>query len=109
MILLLEPLSGAMNGAILVSHVAKNGSWQVSIEKLNAFWEHVSTDPDLRYWFPYIPDKKSWISYWDMQQGMYPNSASGELGGGDITLQRIFYVLEFHAYICQNFLHYAYH
>ena len=71
--------SGAMNGAILVSHVAKNGSWQVSIEKLNAFWEHVSTDPDLRYWFPYIPDKKSWISYWDMQQGMYPNSASGEL------------------------------
>ncbi|MGC2429320.1 MAG: patatin-like phospholipase family protein [Nitrososphaeraceae archaeon] len=71
--------SGAMNGAILVSHVAQNGSWQVSIEKLNAFWDHVSTDPDLRYWFPYIPDKKSWISYWDMQQGMYPNSASGEL------------------------------
>ena len=29
--------SGAMNGAILVSH-ASNGSWQKSIDKLNAFF-----------------------------------------------------------------------
>ncbi|MFL6320888.1 MAG: patatin-like phospholipase family protein, partial [Nitrososphaeraceae archaeon] len=26
--------SGAMNGAILVSHVAQNGSWRGSVEKL---------------------------------------------------------------------------
>lgn len=69
--------SGAMNGAILVSHVS-NGSWQKSIDKLNAFWEYVKDTPDLRYWFPYIPDKESWISYWDMQKRMYPDSASGE-------------------------------
>jgi len=34
---------------------------------------------DLRFSFPYIPDKKSWIAYWDMQKQMYPNSASGEV------------------------------
>ena len=71
--------SGATNGSILVSHVAHNGSWQKSIDKLNDFWKHVSTDSDLRFWFPYIPDKKSWIAYWDMQKQMYPNSASGEI------------------------------
>ena len=52
--------SGAMNGAILVSHVVQNGTWQGSVEKLNDFWNYVSTEPDLRYWYPYIPDKKSW-------------------------------------------------
>ncbi len=46
---------------------------------MNAFCEYVSTDPDLRIWYPYIPDRKSWISYWDTQKEMYPNSASGEL------------------------------
>jgi NTE family protein len=71
--------SGAMNGAILVSHVAQNGSWQGSVDKLNAFWKYVSTDPDIRSWYPYIPDKKSWISYWDAQKAAYPNLASGEI------------------------------
>src|SRR5436190_22512904 len=37
--------SGAMNGAILVSHVKEKGTWEGSIEKLNAFWDYVSTDP----------------------------------------------------------------
>ena len=71
--------SGAMNGSILVSHVTQNGSWQESIDKLNAFWKYVSTDPNLRIWYPYIPDRKSWISYWDTQKEMYPNLASGEI------------------------------
>src|SRR5689334_10156297 len=52
--------SGAMNGSILVSHVAQNGSWQKSIDQLNGFWKYVSTDSELRFSFPYIPDKKSW-------------------------------------------------
>jgi NTE family protein len=43
--------SGAMNGSILVSHVTQNGSWQESIDELNAFWKYVSTDPDLRIWY----------------------------------------------------------
>jgi predicted acylesterase/phospholipase RssA len=80
--------SGAMNGSILVSHVAPNGSWQKSIDKLNDFWKHVSTDSDLRFSFPYIPDKKSWIAYWDMQKQMYPNSASGEVARRYYTAKR---------------------
>jgi NTE family protein len=71
--------SGAMNGSILVSHVAHNGSWQKSIDKLNDFWNYVSTDSELRFSFPYIPDKKSWMAYWDIQKQMYPKAASGEV------------------------------
>jgi NTE family protein len=71
--------SGAMNGAILVSHVVQNGTWQGSVEKLNDFWKYVLTEPDLRYWYPYIPDKKSWVSFWDFQKEVYPNLAPGEV------------------------------
>jgi NTE family protein len=71
--------SGAMNGAILVSHVVQNGCWQGSVEKLNDFWKYVSTEPDLRYWYPYIPDKKTWVSYWNLQKEIYPNLAAGEV------------------------------
>jgi NTE family protein len=71
--------SGAMNGAILVSHVAQNGSWRGSVEKLNDFWKHVSTEPDLRYWYPYIPDIKTWVSYWNIQKEIFPNLAAGEV------------------------------
>lgn len=70
--------SGAMNGAILVSHVMENRTWQGSVDKLNAFWNYVSTDPDLRYWYPYNPNNKDWVSQWDLQKDMYPNVADGE-------------------------------
>jgi hypothetical protein len=60
--------SGAMNGAILVSHVKEKGTWEGSVEKLNAFWDYVSTDPDLWYYYPYYPNKKEWISQWDVQK-----------------------------------------
>ena len=70
--------SGAMNGTILVSHVAQNRTWQGSVNILKAFWKYVTTDPDLRFWYPYLPNKKSWISYWDAQREIYPNVASGE-------------------------------
>jgi hypothetical protein len=35
--------SGGMNGAILVRHVIENGTWDGSLEKLDAFWDHLST------------------------------------------------------------------
>jgi NTE family protein len=70
--------SGAMNAAILVSHVKEKGTWEGSVEKLNAFWEYVSTDPDLSYHYPYYPNKKDWIAQWDIQKELYPNTATGE-------------------------------
>jgi NTE family protein len=67
-----------MNGAILVSHVIEKGSWEGSAEKLKAFWNYVSTEPALRYWYPYIPNKKDWVAYWDNQRKINPNIATGE-------------------------------
>lgn len=71
--------SGAMNGAILVSHVIENGTWEGSLDKLNAFWKYVSSDPDLEYWYPYMLNKRDWISAWDTQNKIYPNVATGEI------------------------------
>ena len=81
--------SGAMNGAILVSHVKEKGTWEGSVEKLNAFWDYVSTDPDLRYHYPYYPNKKDWISQWNIQKELYPNTATGE------TARRYYSVKQF--------------
>jgi NTE family protein len=47
---------GAINAAILVSHVAKNKTWKGSPEKLDAFWDYVSvksladTTPGFKDW-----------------------------------------------------------
>lgn len=71
--------SGAMNAAILVSHVKEKGTWEGSVEKLNAFWEYVSTDPDLSYHYLYYTNKKDWIAQWDIQKELYPNTATGEI------------------------------
>ena len=70
--------SGAMNGAILVSHVKEKGTWEGSVEKLNSFWEYVSVEPDLRYFYPYITNKKDWIVYWDNQRKINANVSNGE-------------------------------
>ena len=35
---------GAINAAILVSHVAENKNWKGSPEKLDAFWDYVSIE-----------------------------------------------------------------
>ena len=70
--------SGAMNGAILVSHVIEKKTWQGSQDKLSDFWKYVSTDVDLRYWFPYASASKDWVSQWNIQKQTYPNLAAGE-------------------------------
>ena len=35
---------GAINAAVLVSYVAENGTWRGSTQKLNEFWDYVSTE-----------------------------------------------------------------
>jgi len=81
--------SGAINAAILVSHVKEVGNWEGSVEKLNAFWEYVSTDPDLSYYYPYYSNKKEWVAQWDIQKELYPNTATGE------TARRYYSVKQF--------------
>ena len=100
--------SGAMNGAILVSHVIDKGTWEGSVEKLKAFWDYVSTEPDLRYWYPYILNKKDWVAYWDNQRKINPNIATGEAARRYYSLSN-FYVQVFLMYIYQSFQLLVYH
>jgi NTE family protein len=52
---------GAINGAIIVSHVLKRrkqkssiaDSWKGSLRKLFDFWDHISSSPDISKWGPY--------------------------------------------------------
>jgi predicted acylesterase/phospholipase RssA len=70
--------SGAMNGSILVSHVIEKGTWKGSVQKLKAFWDYVSIDPDLRYSYPYRINKRDWIAFWNNQKEIDLTAASGE-------------------------------
>jgi NTE family protein len=61
--------SGAMNAAILVSHVIENNnSWKDSADKLNGFWDYVSRDQGGRkigmVTGEGIPDFSNWWEYW---------------------------------------------
>ena len=62
---------GAINATILVSHVVENKTWQGSSEKLDAFWDHIST----RSYADMIPGFKNWWDYWHSTN---PAIASGE-------------------------------
>ena len=65
--------SGAMNAAILVSHVVyNNNNWKGSVEKLNAFWDHVSLNPDIEL---IVPGFNEW---WKIWHSIYPNAATQE-------------------------------
>ena len=76
---------GAINAAIIVSHVKENnGSWEGSSQKLLDFWEHVSSTPDLINYWPYwsnwpIPwDEKPWMERWNKRREIDQDIASGE-------------------------------
>lgn len=61
--------SGAMNTAILVSHVVENGnSWKGSADKLKDFWNYVSRAPgDIKIGISQgegIPGFGNWWEYW---------------------------------------------
>jgi len=65
--------SGAMNAAILVSHVIhNNNSWRGSVEKLNGFWDHVSVNADIQIMVP------AFNEWWKNWHNLYPNAASEE-------------------------------
>jgi NTE family protein len=71
---------GAINAAIIVSYVKerrKKGfgiseSWKGSANKLENFWEHVSSDPQISYMWSY-----HWIN-WDKRHRTDRNNASKE-------------------------------
>src|SRR5215208_4475213 len=76
---------GAINAAIIVSHVKdNNGSWEGSSQKLLDFWEHVSSTPDLiNYWpywsnWPFPWDEKPWMERWNKRREIDQDIASGE-------------------------------
>jgi NTE family protein len=62
---------GAINAAILVSHVVDNKTWNGSPERLYAFWDHLST----KSYADIIPGFKDWWDYW---HNINPVIASGE-------------------------------
>jgi len=65
--------SGAMNAAILVSHVINNNnSWRGSVEKLNGFWDHVSVNSDVQIM---VPGFNEWWKNW---HNFDPNAATEE-------------------------------
>jgi NTE family protein len=71
---------GAINAAIIVSYVKerrKKGfgiseSWKGSANKLETFWEYVSSDPQISYMWSY-----HWIN-WDKLHNINPEAASKE-------------------------------
>jgi NTE family protein len=71
---------GAINAAIIVSYVKerrKKGygvseSWKGSANKLESFWEYVSSDPQISYMWSY-----HWIN-WDVRRRTDPRVASKE-------------------------------
>ena len=76
---------GAINAAILVSYVKENhGSWEGSTQKLLNFWEHVSSTPDLIYYWPYWSNwpfhwnEDLWMKEWNRRGKIDSNIASGE-------------------------------
>ena len=54
----------------LVSHVVyNNNNWKGSVEKsLNAFWDHVSLNPDIEL---IVPGFNEW---WKIWHSIYPNA-----------------------------------
>ncbi len=62
---------GAINAAILVSHVKENnGRWDGAFEKLMGFWDSISSDPSDEVDF--------WTRWWKEDHKDNPNAASIE-------------------------------
>jgi NTE family protein len=62
---------GAINAAILVSHVAEHKTWKGSPDKLDAFWDYVS----VKSFADTTPGFEDWWDYW---HSINPIIASGE-------------------------------
>lgn len=75
---------GAINGAVLVSHVKQNGNWDGSASKLSEFWQKLSHSPNLSNWWPFWPnwplpwDLELWIKGWENRKEYKPDAATPE-------------------------------
>ena len=84
---------GAINAAIIVSHVQQRrkkdfsikDSWQGSLRMLLDFWNHSSSTPDFTIWRPFYSfmwplyrDEKLWMSVWDENNRISNRIATGE-------------------------------
>jgi NTE family protein len=84
---------GAINGAIIVSHVQRRrkqgfsirDSWQGTLRKLLNFWNYTSSTPDFTIWRPFYSffwplyrDERSWISVWNESNAIDNRIARGE-------------------------------
>jgi predicted acylesterase/phospholipase RssA len=63
---------GAINAAILVSHVVENKTWEGSAERLAEFWNYISTES--------LSDKFSdyMTEWWDYWRQFFKDAATGE-------------------------------
>jgi NTE family protein len=75
---------GATNGAILVSFVQQNKTWNGASSKLLEFWDNLASTPDLYYYWPFwniwtLPwSKEFWIDTWNNLSNSNPQSATVE-------------------------------
>ncbi len=75
---------GAANGAILVSFVQQNKTWEGASTKLLQFWDNLASTPDLYYWWPFwnnwvLPwSENFWIDTWNYRNDDNSQSATGE-------------------------------
>jgi NTE family protein len=83
-----------MNGAILVSHVMENGTWDGSLDKLDAFWDHLSTGS----YADLIPGFREWWHYWHR---LNPSIASGEAARRYYSAKQFLYSGVPHVYLPQ--------
>lgn len=63
---------GAINAAILVSHVVENKTWEGSAEKLIEFWNYISTDPISK------PLEEYFMSWWNYFRNFNPYMGTAE-------------------------------
>jgi NTE family protein len=78
--------SGAMNAAILVSHVIhNNNSWKGSVEKLEGFWDYVSVNPDIEM---IVPGFNEW---WKIWHKFDPNAATQEAARRYYSVKEFFF------------------
>ena len=75
---------GAANGAILVSFVQQNKTWEGASTKLLQFWDNLASTPDLYSWWPFwnnwvLPwNENFWIDTWNYRNDDNSQSATGE-------------------------------
>jgi predicted acylesterase/phospholipase RssA len=97
---------GAINAAIIVSHVQRRreegfsitDSWQGSIRKLLDFWNYTSSTPDFTIWRPFYSffwplyrDENSWISVWNQWNAINNRIATGEAARRYYTAKEFLY------------------